>query len=69
MSFYLPENVRAALVHLRDKFTANPVNEVNVDWARRIIAKKNRGETVSPTVLQMARDVLHHPTENEGSEP
>lgn len=55
---HAPSHVRAALDHLRTKFTTPPEGTVDLEWARRIVARKNAGETVSQAALDMAREAL-----------
>lgn len=69
----VPDQARAALEHLRQKFSTPPTEEVNLEWARRIMARKARGEVVAQATLDTARDALrangYEPAHNEGSEP
>lgn len=55
-----PSHVRAALDHLRVKFSATTDGKVDIEWARRIVARKNAGETVSQAALDMAREALRN---------
>lgn len=57
-----PERVRAEfakLADLRDSMAATAKSGVrNVEWAHRILARRDAGEKISPTVLAMAKGAL-----------
>lgn len=53
-----PPQVRAALEHLRVKFSGPTDGKVDLDWARRIVARKRSGLPVAQATLEMAREAL-----------
>lgn len=63
-----PERLKAEIAKINVKPAQETVGEVNGvkyeikndgrDWARKILARKEAGEKISPTVLQMAKDGL-----------
>lgn len=54
----LPANVRAVFDVLRERIQPKPDGVVDIEWARRIVARKQAGETVSQATLDMAREAL-----------
>lgn len=55
---HAPSHVRAAIDHLRQQFKPKADGAVDIAWARRIVARKDAGETVSQAALDMAREAL-----------
>lgn len=52
-----PERVAAELAKLAPVLAAPPVR-ANTDWAKRIVARAEAGERLSPLTLRMAREAL-----------
>lgn len=51
----LHPRIQAAIAHVMRPKEQSPDG---LDWARRIVAKYERGETVASATLQMAREAL-----------
>lgn len=54
----MPSNVRAAFDVLRERMQPKTDGAVDIEWARRIVARKEAGQTVSQAALDMAREAL-----------
>jgi hypothetical protein len=54
----IPSNVRSAFEVLRERIQPKTDGAVDVEWARRIVARKEAGHTVSQAALDMAREAL-----------
>jgi hypothetical protein len=61
MGWTMPDHARAALQHLAEKFKAQPTGEVDLSWARRIVARHQAGETIASATLRMACEALRIP--------
>lgn len=54
----IPPRVLAAFEVLRGRLKPGASEAVDLDWARKIVARRERGETVSQAAYDMARDAL-----------